>query len=363
MKTFLKDTLFFITLIAIATLADNSLAQAPPLPKVLEDAITILETPERLTVPAPTGEEEVSASSNREVIDLENLAEKAFVESRFQDAVELYSRATVKAPSRSSLYLGRAMAHEMLKRPKKAVEDYERALKLDSDNYRAMEGLAGILEREGKDIGRAIILYDQALARDPRSVWKENLTVWIRMLQSRLRGSDSSPIALWKQGNRKAQEGKASEALALYTKAIALDPLFYQAYYRRGLVRVEQGDLKGALKDLDATVGLSPELRGALMQRGLIHEHLGNDEQALEDLMRAAEIDSRDPFAHYHLGRLSEKHGLYVDASYSYKQALKLKPKPELRNRLQHRMAVVRGPVKLALQQRSRIRRIMKELW
>lgn len=363
MKTFRKGIFALVAVISFAIPEGTSLAQDPPRSPLLEGAIMIKRNPDRLTSPRPAGEEQLTAQTDAEVLDLEKRAEEAFLENRFQDSVKIYTQAIGKALDRSSLYFGRAMALEMLRRPKKAVEDYERALKLDPDNYWAMEGLAGILEREGRDIGRAIILYDRALARDPRSEWKENLAVWIKMLQSRLRLPDSSPIALWKQGNREAQEGKASEALALYTKAIALDPLFYQAYYRRGLVRVEQGDLKGALKDLDATVGLSPELRGALIQRGLIHEHLGNDEQALEDLMRAAEIDSRDPFAHYHLGRLSEKHGLYVDASYSYKQALKLKPKPELRNRLQHRMAVVRNPVKLALQQRSRIRRIMKELW
>jgi len=342
MKTIFKDTLALVTVIALATLAGTSLAQVQP------------------AVPQLEG---VSPQSDLEVLSLEKLAEKALLESRFQESVQLYSRTAGMAPRRSSLYTGRAMALEMLNRPTKAAEDYERVLKLDPDNYQAMEALAGILEREGKEIERAITLYQQALERDPRSEWKENLAVWTRMLQSRLRPEDSSPVALWKQGNKKARDGKASEAEAFYAKTIALDPLFYQAYFRRGLVRAEQGNLQGALKDLDATVGLSPELRGALIQRGLIHERLGNEERALEDFMRASEVDSRDPIAHCHHGRLSEKRGLYVEALDSYEQALKLKPKPELRNWLQQRMTVVRDPVKLAVQRKSKIRKMLKELW
>ncbi len=342
MNTLLKDMFTLAAAIALAVLPGISFAQDEPRRTLVELA---------------------SAQSDPEVFNLEKLAEKAFLENRFRESAQFYSQAARKAPRLSSLYLGRATALEMLKRPKKAVQDYEKALELDPGNYRAMEGLAGMLEREGKEIERAISLYELALERDPRSEWKESLAVWIKMLQSRLRPVDSSPLALWREGNRKALDGKASQAEMLYTEAIALNPLFYHAYYRRGLVRIAQDNLNGALNDLDATVGLSPELRGALIQRGLIHEHLGNTDQAMDDFLRASETDSRDPFAHYHLGRLYETKGLYVEALDSYQQALKLKPKPELRSLLSRRMAMISGPVRLALQERSRIRKMLKDLW
>ncbi|MDQ7781805.1 MAG: tetratricopeptide repeat protein [Desulfomonilaceae bacterium] len=342
MKTFLRHFLAPTIAIVMAAPAGTASAQGPD---------------------PSSGLEAVLARSDPGVLSLEKQAEQAFLERRFQDSVLIYSSAASKAPDRSSLYLGRAMALEMLKRPKKAVEDYERALALDPDNYMAMEGLAGILEREGREIERAIALYRQALERDPRDEWKENLAVWIKMLESRLRPTESSLVALWKRGNEHALRGKVSEAIESYTKAIALNPLFYQAYFRRGLLRMEQGDLNAALKDMDATVGLSPELRGALIQRGGIHELMGNEERALEDFRRASEFDSRDPFTHYHYGRLSEKQGLYVEAWESYQQAIKLKPKPELRGRLQQRMDRLRGPVKSAMQQKLEIRKMLKELW
>ncbi|MFH1117828.1 MAG: tetratricopeptide repeat protein [Pseudomonadota bacterium] len=342
MKTFLRDMLALATAGALAVLSENSLAQDKPQPPLSEV---------------------VSAQSDPQPLSLEKLAEKAFLENSFRESAQFYTRAIRMDPRRSSLYVGRAQALEMIQLPKKAVEDYERALELDPDNYRAMEGLAGMLEREGKQIERAVALYEQALSRDPRSEWKENLAVWIRMLESRLRPVDSYPAALWREGNKKALDGKASEAEMLYTKAVALDPLFYHAYFRRAQVRIAQEDMNGALNDLNAAVELSPELRGALLQRGLIHERLGNGDQAMDDFKRASEIDSRDPYAHYHLGRLSETTGLYVEALYAYKNALELKPKPELRSLLTLRMAVVAGPARPALQERSGIRKMLKDLW
>jgi tetratricopeptide (TPR) repeat protein len=219
------------------------------------------------------------------------------------------------------------------------VEDYKKALEADPDNYIAMENIAGIWERNGKNIREAIELYRRALNLDPRPDWRENLAVWIGILETRLRSEGSSAVACWHKGNDKVLKGDLVSAKTAYSKAIALNPAMFQAYYSRGLVRVKNGDLTGALKDFGETIRLSPTLRGCLVQRGLIWEQLGNKQAALEDFKRAAELDPRDPQAFYQLGRTLETEGNLEAALQSYRTAMALKPKPDLLKLLLERTA------------------------
>jgi tetratricopeptide (TPR) repeat protein len=267
--------------------------------------------------------------------------EQAHRDGRFQEAITLYSHAAkIGAPPGQAL-LGRGMAHEMANQPDKAVEDYKRTIEADPKNYKAMENLAGIWERSGRHIPEAIELYRRAVKLDPRSEWQENLAVWAKMLETRLRSENSSPVTCWHKGNDRVVQGDLDSAKAAYSKAIALNPDMFQAYYGRGLVRMKQGDLSGALKDFDEAVRLSPTLRGCLIQRGLAYEQLGDFQKALDDFSQAAHVDPRDPHAFYQRGRMLEQDGNPEAALQSYQAAMLLKPKPELLKPLLERIGAV----------------------
>lgn len=311
----------------------------------------------------PRDLERILGQTARATDDPENAAEKALSEHRFQAAITLYSRAAKKYPHRSSIYVGRGTAYELANRPNKAEKDFQKAVELDPGNYRAMENLAGMYERSGKRIEEAIDLYKRALERDPRPEWKESLAVWIKMLESRLQPDSSSAVALWHQGNKATQNGKLHEAETFYSRAIELNPLFFQAYYKRGLLRLQRGDIYAGLADLDTTIHLSPGFRGALVQRGLVYEHLGDRQQALKDLKRATEVDARDPHAHYQLGRILEQDEQFPEALESYQEVIRLKPKVGLRTVIQERISSVRRPARVALERRAKIRKILKEFW
>ena len=294
---------------------------------------------------------------------LEAVAESAFQEKRYLDAIRLYSEAVKRWPDRSSFFLGRGMAYEMANKPKAASQDYATAIRLDPRNYRAMENLAGILERTGGATEQAIGLYKRALELDPRPVWRENLGVWIKMLETGLRPDTESPVGAWHAGNARAQQGKLEDAAAYYARAIELSPQFFQAYYSNALLRIRIGDVQGALADLDAAIDISPGLRGAMVQRALIYEHLGKRSRAMNELRRAVKADSRDPVAHYHLGRMMQEDGQYAAALESFQQALRLKPKPDLRTLIYRSTASMRDSPSLDGEHRARIRRMLQQLW
>lgn len=297
-----------------------------------------------------------------EVSDPVASADQAYDHYRFEEATRLYTTALKKEPGAGSIYFRRAMALEMLDRNSQAVADYLKAVELNPQDFKAMENLAGIYERDGH-FAEAISLYRKALELDPRPVWQENLAVWIAMLDSRSRGEASSAVAAWHLGNKKAKSGDLEGALADYTQAANLDPGMFQAFHNRALVKLRLNDFLGALKDLDATIEICPTLRGALVLRGLARERVGDRARALMDFRRATRIDPRDPRAHYELGRMHEEEMEPAEALSCYEEALRLKPKPELRTMVQSRAAQVRTAAGSRLNRRSKPATIIKDMW
>jgi tetratricopeptide (TPR) repeat protein len=289
--------------------------------------------------------------------------DQAYGESKFQDAVKLYTRAAKLGAAPGRAFFGRGMAHEMANQRDKAVEDYKRAIEADPGNYKAMENLAGIWERAGQHIADAIELYSRALNLDPRSEWQENLAVWIKILKTRLRPKDSSAVTCWHQGNHESLQGDLDSAKAAYSRAIALNPAMFQAYYSRGLTRMKQGDLARALKDFDEAIRLSPKLRGCLIQRGLVQEELGNKRAAMADFRRAVAVDPRDPQAFYQLGRFLEQEGNFEDALQLYQKAMLLKPKLDLQKVLLERTAAVTTARSVTRNAKPAGSKNLKKLW
>jgi tetratricopeptide (TPR) repeat protein len=288
--------------------------------------------------------------------------DRAYNENRFQEAISLYTQAAkIGAPAGHAL-LRRGMAYEMINQPNKAEEDYKQAIETDPRNYKAMENLAAIWERTGKHTSEAIGLYQRALKLDPRPEWQENLAVWIKMLESRLRPEESSAVSCWHRGNDMYLRGDLDSARAAYSRAIALNPVMFQAYHSRGLVRMRQGDLAGALKDFDEAVRLSPTLRGCLIQRGLVLEQLENKRAAMEDFRRATEVDPRDPQAFFQLGRFLEQEGNLQEAQHAYQTAILLKPKPDLLKVLHERTAAV-AAAKIPKRNAAPARSTNQKLW
>ena len=273
-------------------------------------------------------------------------AHRACGQSRYRDAVKMYTEAAKDASQQGPALLGRGMTYEMMNQPLKAVGDYKSALRLDRKNYRALENLAGIYERDGIHTAEAITLYRCAMKLDPRPEWKENLAVWIAMLETRLRPLTSSSVGCWHLANRRARSGDVQGAEALYSQAISLDPAMFQAYFRRGLLRRNAGNLSGALADFKATVGISPSFRGGYVQKGLTNEQMGNKEQAREDFEQAVKVDPHDPEALYYLALGLENANEVGRAVELCHKALGYHPRPELRRLLLKRIKWLAAAIK-----------------
>jgi len=89
-----------------------------------------------------------------------------------------------------------------------------------------------------------------------------------------------------------------------YERAIALEPRFPQAFFRRALHRRQSHPLE-AIQDLTEAIRLDPKFIEAYYNRGLLRQSFATDlEEAEKDFKKALELDAGHVYARYQLGRV-----------------------------------------------------------
>lgn len=80
------------------------------------------------------------------------------------------------------------------------------------------------------------------------------------------------------------------EAIADHTQAIAIEPELAASYGGRGLARLELGDEAGAITDFTQAIEVDPEMADAYYSRALAFHQQGKETKAAEDLLQAAQL-------------------------------------------------------------------------
>jgi outer membrane protein OmpA-like peptidoglycan-associated protein len=94
----------------------------------------------------------------------------------------------------------------------------------------------------------------------------------------------------FQEGLAAETQGAYTEAIRLYTEAIAVDSTYAEAYFKRAKARRIQ-DLtspKEAMEDFNATIALEPARAEAYYERGMLNAFLINNERAMSDMRTAA---------------------------------------------------------------------------
>lgn len=122
------------------------------------------------------------------------------------------------------------------------------------------------------------------------------------------------------------QAGRLEEAVALYRRALAADPVFFEAHNNLGNLLKQQGELDQAIGHFQQALALRPQsgqthnnLGNALQQQGRFDEALGHYRRAVALTPDLAEL-------HNSLGSLLHVRGDWQEAVASYEQALTLQP-------------------------------------
>ncbi|MEM7062993.1 MAG: tetratricopeptide repeat protein [Cyanobacteria bacterium P01_B01_bin.77] len=96
-----------------------------------------------------------------------------------------------------------------------------------------------------------------------------------------------SPAHWYQQGVVFDQQGQSQAAIACYSKAIALQTDYYEAWVRRGLALMLLEDFQSAIANFNQAVALNLELDLAWYLKAYCHAQTQTDEFALLALQKA----------------------------------------------------------------------------
>ncbi|MEZ5332988.1 MAG: tetratricopeptide repeat protein [Thermoanaerobaculia bacterium] len=138
------------------------------------------------------------------------------------------------ADGQTQVLLQIARTHDVEEDRAGAISALERALEVDPDNAPALQLIADLLAREGRDEEA-----EAYLARLPAD-------------------AELPPDMLLNAGIRDYNDNKMDEALAQFDRVVRQDPTLADAYYYRGLVHLNLGHNAEAKADLEKLLELAP---------------------------------------------------------------------------------------------------------
>jgi len=229
---------------------------------------------------------------------------------RFNMAMDYFTQVLIADPDHWQVLLARAAVYMKLERPKEALVDADRALRIQPDSARAHALRGGALAGQGEfeaaisDIDAAI-----ALSPDDADVYNVRGNVRARMEQSVLAIADyDKAIALKPMppfyNNRCFERAKLGSdlagALADCNKALepGADTQFLDS---RGFVYFRMGDYKAAIADYDAGLDKRPGYASSLYMRGVTKRKTGDAAGGDADIAAAKAVDPKvaDTYAKY----------------------------------------------------------------
>ncbi|WP_295615925.1 tetratricopeptide repeat protein [Chamaesiphon sp. GL140_3_metabinner_50] len=219
-----------------------------------------------------------------------------------------------------------------------------------------------------------IAIIDRLIARDPESGYPSALAAWQAIAGAipQLLVHQHSPAdtrleiakhlrLLVERGTEFYEVGNCEQAIAVFDRALALDPQCVDAYCGRGNARRFIGDYPGSWDDFDRAIALAPDLGVAYIGRGLgtcfgspsttdptadfelgksllvnpttaieyvmrgtAQAQLGDAEGAIADYDRAIAIDPRLLLAYNNRGNLRQYLGNMAGAIADFSQVLKI---------------------------------------
>ncbi len=122
-------------------------------------------------------------------------------------------------------------------------------------------------------------------------------------------------------------DGKYKDAIEYFRKSIEFNPTA-EAYTFLGWALSSTGDYRGAVDECKRAIQLDPDFGNPYNDIGAYLIAMGNYDEAsvwLELALKSEKYLNRE-YAHYNLGVVYEKTGLWFEALAKYKNALEIRP-------------------------------------
>ena len=152
-------------------------------------------------------------------------------------------------------------------------------------------------------------------------LWRNGIKLWSFVIE---REPTRVPFAYLLRGRAFEKDGEVEKAVADYTKAIALNPRFTEAYNNLGMIYGKARIYDQAIEIFSRSISLDPSRATSFNNRGRTYVYLGQYEKALEDLNRAIALDHDFDVAYINRGELYYRTGKMARASEDFRKACDL---------------------------------------
>jgi tetratricopeptide (TPR) repeat protein len=133
--------------------------------------------------------------------------------------------------------------------------------------------------------------------------------------------------AIHNRGVSYATLGDYQHAVEDFNRTLELNPRYPNAWFNRGELRYEQRDFQGAVSDYSQAIQLAPGDAAAYNSRGHAYYRLGQYRSALRDYSSAVGLEPRNAAAYTNRGDAYADQGYYAQAADDYRTAVQFDEK------------------------------------
>ena len=212
----------------------------------------------------------------------------------------------IKKEANEKNYFKRGTIYKKLKNYSEAIEDYDKVIKLNSNDAGYYNGRGSAKYSLG-EYKESIEDYNKAIELNPNKVSYYN-----------------------KRGNGKYKLGEYKESIEDYNKAVELSPNNASYYNKRGNGKYSLGEYKESIEDYNKAIELSPNNASYYNGRGNGKYSLREYKESIEDYNKAIELNSNNATFYGNRGNAKYRLREYKESIEDYNKAIELNPNNKL---------------------------------
>jgi tetratricopeptide (TPR) repeat protein len=195
---------------------------------------------------------------------------------------------------------------------------------------------AGLVDLQTESTPGTSILYRKAVAYQKEMKWQKAIETYQRLLKL----EPMSAEVYNNLGVCYEKKGDFKMAAKSYEKAISINPRFYPSYNNLGIIYYRLKNFDKARAAYEQALQLNPNNSQSEINLALVYERLRRRELAQRTLERVLVNEPENAEAHYNLGRMLENQGRSEAALEHYRQFLTSNSSayPQLREKVKDRV-------------------------
>lgn len=242
---------------------------------------------------------------------------KLYDAKNYSDAIKQFDKAIALKYNRAELYILKANSHTFSGDDKAAIENYTKAIEIDSKSARAYTN-RGILYKSEQLYDMAMLDFNAALNIDPNY---DNALLQRGKVYYTVQSDYPKAIADFEKyiainpkddvvfatlavctSKLDSKPKTIAKTIAYLTKAIEINDKDSDYYYYRGYAYMDNKDNNMAMEDLNKAIELNPKYEEAYFERGNIYLDAKDYSKQIENYDKAIELNPNSGKYYYWRG-------------------------------------------------------------